>query len=78
MMDESTKYHYMFWRDHLNNINYLKSPGSAIGLRIIGIIRIIFGLFLASNITSLYFLVVIIGIPIFILVLSKHFFPILQ
>ncbi len=49
------------------DIDYLQNPLSAIYLRIIGVIRIIFGLFLASNIASLYFLFIIVGVPIFIL-----------
>lgn len=65
--DKITSEHYMFPKDRLSDIDYLQNPLSAIYLRIIGVIRIIFGLFLASNIASLYFLFIIVGVPIFIL-----------
>ena len=70
MMDHSTKSHLIFIRNHIDRIDWIENPFSAFVLRLIGIIRIIFGLFLASNITSLYFLIIIIGIPIFILATS--------
>ena len=69
-MDHSHTYTFSFRRDHLEDLDIDIEPLAAIVMRIVGIIRIIFGLFLASNITSLYFLITIIGIPIFILILS--------
>lgn len=69
--DKDTREHFMFFKEHLVEIDYLQQPFSAFYLRVLGVIRIIFGLFLASNIASIYFLFTIIGIPIFILLIGK-------
>ena len=71
-MDETSREHFLFFTDHLDDIDWETSPGSALYLRVIGIIRIIFGLFLASNITAIYFLIIIIGIPIFMMAISLY------
>lgn len=72
--DKDTRDHFMFFKEHLSEIDYLQNPFSAFYLRVLGVIRIIFGLFLASNIASIYFLFTIIGIPIFILMIGIYNF----
>ncbi len=62
-----------YWRwstEEKANLDWEMNFGLAIGLRVLGIVKIVFGYFLLSNITAIYILVTIISAPIFILMLG--------
>lgn len=58
---------WTFYRSDLENIQWSKEPVKAFFLRLLGVIKIIFGLFLVSNTTAIYIIMTVISAPILLL-----------
>lgn len=58
---------WSFYKTDLENIQWSKEPVKSFFLRLLGVIKIVFGLFLVSNTTSIYIMVTIVSAPILLL-----------
>ena len=64
---------WTFYKSDLENMQWSKEPVKAFFLRLLGVIKIIFGLFLVSNTTAIYVIMTVISAPIVLLGLCKKF-----
>jgi hypothetical protein len=62
----------MWTQEEINQVQWMKNGVVALGTRISGLLRILFGIFLVSNITAIYILVTMIVAPLFILMICNE------
>lgn len=65
---------WSFFRSDIENLQWSKQPVKAFFLRLLGVIKIIFGLFLVSNTTAIYIIITVISAPILLLGLCIKIF----